>query len=76
MISYKHHLKFVLNKVKNTIRLLLKFQQRFPRQSSITIYKSFIWPDLDYGDILYDIDFNESFHKNLKSTQYNTATTG
>ena len=76
MICYEHHLKIVLNKVKNTIRLLLKFQQRLPRQSSITIYKSFIWSHLVYGDILYDIDFNEPFHKNLKSTQYNTAITG
>ena len=75
MISYEHHLKIVLNKVKNRIRLL-KFQQLLPRKSSITIYKSFIWPHLDYGDILYDTDFNEPFHKNLKSTKYNKAITG
>ena len=39
----------------------------------ITIYKSFIWPHIDYGDIVYDRAFNESFHKNLESFQYNAA---
>ena len=65
-LSYEHHLKFVLNKVKKIIDLLRKFQKIVPRQFLITIYKSFIWPHLDYGDIVYDRAFNESFHiKNL-----------
>ena len=72
-LSYEHHLKFVLNKIKKTIGLLRKFQQILPRQSLITIYKSFIRPHLDYGDTVYDRAFNESFHKNLQSIQYNAA---
>ena len=28
---------------------------------------------LDYGDAVYDRVFNESFHKNVKSIQYNVA---
>ena len=72
-LSYEHHLKSVLNKVKKTIGLLHKFQQILPRQSLITIYKSFIRPHLDYGDIVYDRAFYESFHKNLESIQYNAA---
>ena len=72
-VSYEHHLKFVLNKIKKTIGLLRKFQQIFPRQSLITIYKSFIRSHLDYGDIVYDRAFNESFHKNLEPIQYNAA---
>ena len=39
----------------------------------ITIYKSFIRPHLDYGDIVYDRAFNESFHKNLEPLQCNAA---
>ena len=39
----------------------------------ITISKSFIRPHLDYGDIVCDGAFNESFHKNLESIQYNAA---
>ena len=72
-LSYEYHLKFALNKIKTTIGLLRKFQQILPRQSLITIYKSFIRPHLDYGDIVYDRAFNESFHKNLESIQYNTV---
>ena len=33
----------------------------------------FIWPQLDNRDIVYDRAFNESFHKNLESIQYNAA---
>ena len=33
----------------------------------------FIRLHLDYGDIVYDRAFNESFHKNLASIQYNAA---
>ena len=72
-LSCEHHLKYVLNKVKKTIGLLRKFQQILLRQSLITIYKSFIRPHLDYGDIVYDRAFNESFHKYLESIQYNAA---
>ena len=69
-LSYEHHLKSVLNKVKKTIGILRKFQQILPRHSLITIYKSSIRPHLDYGDIVYDRAFNESFHKYLESIQY------
>ena len=72
-LSSEHHLKFVLNKVKKTIGLLCKFQQILPRQSLITIYKSFIRPHLAYSDIVYDRAFNESFHKNLESIHHNAA---
>ena len=72
-LSYEHHLKFVLKKVKKTIGLLRKFQQSLPRQSIITICKSFIRPHLDYGNIVCDRVFNESFHKNLESIQNNAT---
>ena len=37
------------------------------------MYKSFIRPHLDYGDIIYDQSYNTSFHQRLESLQYNTA---
>ena len=39
----------------------------------ITIFKSFIKPHLDYGDIIYDRAYNTSFHQNIESIQYNAA---
>ena len=34
---------------------------------------SFVRPHLDYGDILYDQTFNNSFYEKLASIQYNVA---
>ena len=39
----------------------------------LTIYKSFVRPHLDYGDIIYDQRQNESFCNKLESIQYNAA---
>ena len=72
-LSYKHHIKSILNKVNKMIGLLRKFQLVFPRHHLITIYKTFIRPHLDYGDVIYDRAFNESFHQRLESIQYNAA---
>ena len=72
-LSYEHHIKSILNKVNKTIGLLHKFQLILPRHSLTTIYKTFIRPDLDHRDVIYDSAFNESFHLRLGSIQYNTA---
>ena len=72
-LSYEHHTKSILNKVNKTTGLLRRFQLILPRHSVITIYKAFIRPHLDYGDVIYDRAFNESFHQRLESIQYNAA---
>ena len=72
-LSYEHHTKSILNKVNKTTGLLRRFQLILPRHSLITIYKAFIRPHLDYGDVIYDRAFNESFHQRLESIQYNAA---
>ena len=50
-LSYEHLIKSILNKVNETIGLLRKFQLILPRHFLITIYKTFIRPQLDYGDV-------------------------
>ena len=37
------------------------------------LYWSFIRPHLDYGDIIYDKAYNNSFHQNLEKIEYNSA---
>ena len=64
----------VLKKISKTVGLLRKIQYIFPRTSLITIYKLFDRPHLDYGDIIYDQTFNESFHQRIESIQYNAIT--
>ena len=44
-----------------------------PRTALVTIYKSFIRPHLDYGDIIYDKPNNSSFIQNIEAIQYNAA---
>ena len=44
-----------------------------PRNSLITICKSFTQPHLDYGAIIFDQPENESFCKKIESVQYNAA---
>ena len=61
-LDFSSHLKDAQNKVNKTIRLLRTLQDTLPRTSSVTIFKSFIRPHLDYGDIIYDQAYNTSFH--------------
>ena len=44
-----------------------------PRPALITIYKAFLRPYLDYGDILYDQAYNMFFHHKLESIKYNAC---
>ena len=43
------------------------------RAALLTIYMSFLRPHLDYGDVIYDRAFNESFLNKLESVQHNAA---
>ena len=66
-------LKSKLTKVNTIIGLLRKLQNILPREPLLTIYKSFVRPHLDYGDVIYDQHYNNSFHQKLESIQYNAA---
>ena len=72
-LKFEDHLKIVSGKISKTIRLLRRLQNFLPRAALITIYKAFIRPHLDYGDILYDQAYNMSFRQKLESTQYNAC---
>ena len=73
-LSYEHHIKSILNKVNKTIGLLRKFQLILPRHSLITIYKTFIRPNLDYGDAYTTALLMSNFINALiESIQYNAA---
>ena len=67
------HLNNVLNKVNKTIGLLRKLQNLLSRSTLITVYKAFVRPHLDYGDILFDETYNSSFREKLESIQYNAC---
>ena len=66
-LDFNLHLKNIQNKLNKTIGLLCKLQNTLPRTSVITIFKSFIQPYLDYGDIIYDRAYNTPFYQNIES---------
>ena len=66
-LTFDEHLTNVSNKISKTIGLLRKLQNILPRPALLTIYKCFIRPHLDYGDIIYDQAYNLSFHQKLES---------
>ena len=72
-LSFEEHLISVQSKTNKTICLLHKLQNTLPRQALITIYKAFVRPHLDYGDILYDQAYNASFHQKLEKIQYSAC---
>ena len=72
-LNFQEHLKNILNKVNKTIELLLKRQNILPRGPLLTIYKSFITPHLDYGDVIYDQHCNNSLHQKQESRKYKAA---
>ena len=70
-LTFEEHLKVITTKVNKTIGLLWKLQKTLPRPVLMTMYKTFVRLHLDYGDIIYDQAYNETFHQKLESVQYN-----
>ena len=61
-LTFEEHLKVITTKVNKTIGLIRKFQNILPRPALMTIYKAFVRRHLDYGDVIYDEVYNETFH--------------
>ena len=72
-LNFQEHIKNILTKVSKTIGLLGKLQNILPRESLLTIFRSFVRPHLDYGDVIYDQSYNNTFYQKMESIQYNAA---
>ena len=72
-LSFEKHIETVLFKINKTIGLIRKLQNLLTRTALTTLYKTFVPPHLDYGDIFYDQAHNASFHQKLESLQYNAC---
>ena len=60
-LTFENHINMVTTKTNKTIGIIRKLQILLPRTALIKIYKAFVRPHLDYGDILYNQAFNLSF---------------
>ena len=72
-LSFNEHLETAFAKVNRDIAILRKLQTVLPRETPLTISKSFIRPHFDYGDVIYDQSYGDSFHAKLESYQYKAA---
>ena len=58
------------NKLTGTLRKLYHYM---PRDSLVTIYKSFIRSHLDYANVIFGKSSNATFSNQIQSVQYNAA---
>ena len=72
-LNFKQHIDNAILKFDKGISVIKNLRHGLPRKSLITIYKAFLRPLIDYGDIIYDQPQNESFCEKLKSVQYKAA---
>ena len=72
-LNFKQHVNNAILKVEKGISLIKKLRHSLPRKSLVTIYKAFLRPLIDYGDIVYDQPHNESFSEKLETVQYKAA---
>ena len=61
-LNFQERIKNIVTKVNKTIELLQKLQNILPRGSLLTIFQSFVSTLLDFGDVIYDQSYNNTFH--------------
>ena len=69
-LNFNEHVQSKTNKCYKIIGLIKQFSIHLPREALPRIYKSFVRPNLDYGDIIFDKPNNESFKSRTESIQY------
>ena len=68
--------KYISNKINKCNKMIGKMKKLslfLSRKTLLTIYKSFVKPDSDYTDIIYDKTFNEPFKTKIEMIQYRAA---
>ena len=72
-LDFKLHVDYAVMNVNNGIFLIKKLRHGLPWKSIIAIYKAFLQPLINYGDIMYDQPQNKSFCEKLEFVQYKAA---
>ena len=72
-LNFKQHVDSAILKMNKGISVIKKLRHSLPRKSLLTIYKAFLRPLIDYGDIIYDQPQNESFCDKIESAEYKAA---
>ena len=72
-LNFNEHIENKITKCNKIIGLMEKLSLILSRKSLLTIYKSFVRPNLDYVDMIYDKTFNESLKRKIEMVQHNVA---
>ena len=82
-LSFSPHIKAAVSKTRKGIGLLKHLSKYLPRHTLNELYNLYVWPHMDYGDIIYHIPAKEDdFHQDiilpnliekLESVQYSAA---
>ena len=72
-LNFKQHVDNAILKMSKGIFVIKNLRHSLPHKSLLTIYKAFLRPLIDYGDIIYDQPQNESFHHKIESVQYKAS---
>ena len=73
-ISFYNHINAAIFKAKKGLGIIKSLLNIFPRNSLLTIYKSFIRPNLNYCDFIYEQQWvDDSFCVEFERTHNNAA---
>ena len=72
-LNFDLHLDEKICKAQRGISLIKRLQCDLSRKTLLNIYKAYIRPHLDYGDIIYDKPNVQNFINRVESVQYNAA---
>ena len=53
-LNFKNHLSEKISKANKGLGVIKRLYKFLPRASLVNIYRAFVRPHLDYGDIIYD----------------------
>ena len=74
-LTFKHHINENINKTNKGIGTIRKLNNILPCHALLAVYRSFVRPDLDYGDVIYDQAENESVSSKIERVQHNVSLT-
>ena len=72
-LNFNEHISNKINKCNKIIGIMKKLSLFLSRKTLLTIYKSFVRPNLDYAAINYDKPFSKSFKTKIEMIQYRAA---
>ena len=72
-LDLNEHIDNKINKCNKILGIMKRLSLILSRKRLLTICKSFVRPNFDYDDIIYDKPVNESFKRKIERVQYKAA---